>query len=53
MSSSDSNMDQYVNFRNARTIYLANNKEIEAKGHGDIMVKCKLPNSDYKIIKFE
>ena len=53
MSSSDSNMNQYVKFRNARTIYLANNQEIEAKGHGDIMVKCKLPNSDYKIIKFE
>ena len=31
MSSSDSNMNQYVKFTNARTIYLANNKEIEAK----------------------
>lgn len=53
ISSSNSEMNEYVKFSNAKKIYLANNKEIEAKGYGDILVKCKLPNNESKTVNFQ
>lgn len=48
MSSKDVNMRNYE----AKKIYLADNKTLEAKGQGDITMKCMLPNQKPTDITF-
>ena len=50
---SEEDMVQYEEFQNAKKAYLANNQEIDVKGHGSIIMKCKLPNNDHRNVKFE
>ena len=53
MTSSETDMVQYEEFQNPKKVYLANNQQIDVKGHGSIIMKCKLPNNEHKNIKFE
>ena len=46
MSSKDVNMRNYEAMQDAKIIHLADNKTLEAKGQGDITMKCMLPNQE-------
>ena len=52
MSSKDVNMRNYEAMQGTKKIYLADNKTLEAKGQGDITMKCMLPNQESTDITF-
>ena len=52
MSSQDVNMRNSKTINDGKKIYLAENKTLEAKGQGDVTIRCILPNEECEGITF-